>query len=221
VKFEEVLPALRSGKKIRRKTWKEWMDYNPKECSLYNYDILAYDWEIIEEKGTNRGKIAEIIYNEINNDCDKAVNALNAADKIIDLLPEIKEKPCKGCRYECGFDKVVNQDLPCDSCCRWDKFCREDKYKPIDSKTCKDCRYENGWEHLEEGNHCWNCSRLRSPIKKTFDNYKEKSKKIKLYRPILKSNDGYSFGDWKDKKDHFVYLHQIVGWEEKEVEVSE
>lgn len=56
MKFEEVLPALRDGKKVRRASW-ENKDFtlsfddldNSYPHSLYFNDIFADDWEIVEE----------------------------------------------------------------------------------------------------------------------------------------------------------------------------
>lgn len=72
MKFEEVLPALREGKRIKRACWEdrflyEWdgdlmeqyysevmgrwysslaIGYYPE--NVYNYDVLAEDWEVEE-----------------------------------------------------------------------------------------------------------------------------------------------------------------------------
>ena len=55
MKFEEVLPALRKGKKIRLKEWGEIeYIYNPKEdCHGVNLswkEFFSDDWEIVKEK---------------------------------------------------------------------------------------------------------------------------------------------------------------------------
>lgn len=61
MKFEEVLPALREGKKIRRKSWgrvhsfiiiKDDSLVDDYRCNvvIYAYDLKADDWEIVEEK---------------------------------------------------------------------------------------------------------------------------------------------------------------------------
>ena len=55
MKFEEVLPALREGKKIRLKEWGEIeYIYNPKEdCHGVNLswkEFFSDDWEIVKEK---------------------------------------------------------------------------------------------------------------------------------------------------------------------------
>lgn len=56
MKFEEVLPALRDGKEIRRASWENKdcviiIDYlkNSYPHSLYLIDIFADDWEVFEE----------------------------------------------------------------------------------------------------------------------------------------------------------------------------
>lgn len=61
MKLEEVLPALREGKKVRRTCWAPGLfvklNYNGtniiteigKECNLPSFHILADDWEIVPE----------------------------------------------------------------------------------------------------------------------------------------------------------------------------
>jgi len=50
MKLEEVLPALRVGKRIKRTIWDYWIDLNyPLEWIRDNEDILADDWEISDE----------------------------------------------------------------------------------------------------------------------------------------------------------------------------
>jgi hypothetical protein len=51
MKFEEVLPALRAGKKVRRAAWST-RDYivNTASCDLTMTSIIADDWEIMPEK---------------------------------------------------------------------------------------------------------------------------------------------------------------------------
>lgn len=62
MRFEEVLPALREGKKIRLKEWKEieyiYMPKNEIDLKTEDYhsvnlswqDLFSGDWEIVEEK---------------------------------------------------------------------------------------------------------------------------------------------------------------------------
>lgn len=61
MKFEEVLPALREGKKIRRKSWGRVRSFiiikddslvDDYRCNvvIYAYDLKADDWEIVKEK---------------------------------------------------------------------------------------------------------------------------------------------------------------------------
>ena len=61
MRFEEVLPALREGKKIRRKSWgrvhsfiiiKDDSLVDDYRCNvvIYAYDLKADDWEIVKEK---------------------------------------------------------------------------------------------------------------------------------------------------------------------------
>ncbi len=61
MKFEEVLPALREGKKIRRKSWGRVRSFiiikddslvDDYRCNvvIYAYDLEADDWEIVKKK---------------------------------------------------------------------------------------------------------------------------------------------------------------------------
>ena len=61
MKFEEVLPTLREGRKIRRKSWgrvhsfiiiKDDSLVDDYRCNvvIYAYDLKADDWEIVTEK---------------------------------------------------------------------------------------------------------------------------------------------------------------------------
>lgn len=62
MKFEEVLPLLKEGKKIRRKGWaksnlfiylretnimEKWSDNVERPRRFYHSDILADDWEVV------------------------------------------------------------------------------------------------------------------------------------------------------------------------------
>ncbi len=61
MKFEEVLPALREGKKIKLKEWKEieyiYMPKNETDLKTEDYhsvnlswqDLFSGDWEIVKE----------------------------------------------------------------------------------------------------------------------------------------------------------------------------
>ena len=73
MKFEEILPALREGKKIRRKSWsnKDAYCYYSKGLSLLfnnkfydfdNDDIFANDWEIVKE--TKKVKLRDLTYEQ-------------------------------------------------------------------------------------------------------------------------------------------------------------
>ena len=60
MKFEEILPALRAGKKVRRMAWAEgeffcpakklFLENNSYHVSLDPDDVLAGDWLIIKDK---------------------------------------------------------------------------------------------------------------------------------------------------------------------------
>ena len=52
MKFEEVLPALRERKEIKRKNWKSYLSYfaTDNDIDVLNLnDVLADDWEIVDE----------------------------------------------------------------------------------------------------------------------------------------------------------------------------
>jgi hypothetical protein len=49
MKLEEVLPAFRAGKKVRRRAWDEG-EYLTEFGSLPMKSIVADDWEIVKEK---------------------------------------------------------------------------------------------------------------------------------------------------------------------------
>ena len=88
MKFEEVLPALREGKKIRRKSWKrEECFFVIKNGSLvddHGYSAFFYlggslleeDWEIVKEKkkvklrDLTRKQYSRRLLNHCNSDCD-------------------------------------------------------------------------------------------------------------------------------------------------------
>ena len=69
MKFEEVLPALREGKKIKLKEWKEieyiYMPKNETDLKTEDYhsvnlswqDLFSGDWEIVKE--TKKVKLKE------------------------------------------------------------------------------------------------------------------------------------------------------------------
>ena len=103
MKFEEVLPALREGKKIRRKIWgrersfivikdDSLVDNLGRDVAIYTYGLKAIDWEIVEEK--------------------KKV-------KLRDLTPEQFEKYCKNFTgkytYGTNCDKCVFHNVSCNS----------------------------------------------------------------------------------------------------------
>lgn len=49
MKFEEIIPLIREGKKIRRKSWlPDWPELELFNTIIDRNSILADDWEIIE-----------------------------------------------------------------------------------------------------------------------------------------------------------------------------
>lgn len=92
MKLEEVLPALREGKKIRRRTWcKDTYIYinsygnfetqsgRPFEIILDGYDLRHNNWEIVKEKKKVKLRdLTEEQYNKwIKNNCTKYSNYCN------------------------------------------------------------------------------------------------------------------------------------------------
>lgn len=60
MKFEEVLPALREGKKIIRKVWHpiEELSSNMQKETIKISDLLADDWEVV--KTTKKVKLRDL-----------------------------------------------------------------------------------------------------------------------------------------------------------------
>jgi hypothetical protein len=55
MKFEEVLPALRAGKKVQHKDWKSKLDFSislesTPSTLLILGEVLSNDWEIVKDK---------------------------------------------------------------------------------------------------------------------------------------------------------------------------
>ena len=84
MKFEEVIPALREGKKIRRKSWgrvhsfiiiKDDSLVDDYHCNvgIYAYDLKADDWEIVTEKKKVklRDLTAEQVKKWIDENCNR------------------------------------------------------------------------------------------------------------------------------------------------------
>lgn len=79
MKFEEVLPALREGKKIRLKEWEEieyiYMPKNKTDLKTEDYhsvnlswqDLFSGDWEIIKEPKKVRVKLKDLTEKEFRN----------------------------------------------------------------------------------------------------------------------------------------------------------
>ena len=99
MKFEEILPALKNGKKIRRKAYpldyyiclkdnvlKAFISYFNRligEIKLMSKDLLADDWEIVKEK--KKVKLRDLIKEQFNNCCSKY------SDEFLDQEIEIDE----------------------------------------------------------------------------------------------------------------------------------
>lgn len=44
--LDQVLPAIKSGKQVRRASWKQGVFFNPKNTITF-FDTTANDWEVI------------------------------------------------------------------------------------------------------------------------------------------------------------------------------
>ena len=87
MKFEEVIPALREGKKIRRKSWGRVRSFiiikddslvDDYRCNvvIYAYDLKADDWEIVKEtKKVKLRDLTEKEYREYEKGCEKRICA--------------------------------------------------------------------------------------------------------------------------------------------------
>lgn len=96
MKFEEVLPALREGKKIRLKEWKEieyiYMPKNETDLKTEDYhsvnlswqDLFSGDWEIVQEK--NKVKLRDLTVEQFKKWIDENCNKCDF---------------CKGCPFKC------------------------------------------------------------------------------------------------------------------------
>jgi len=77
MKFEEILPHLRAGKKVRRKMWKEHIqsiDLTDDSRLLFKIDTLKDDWEVIEEPKPKKKKVK--LYAYISKDILRYKNCL-------------------------------------------------------------------------------------------------------------------------------------------------
>lgn len=121
MKFEEVLPALREGKKIRIKGWKEIQYiYKPKNendlraedykaVNLSWKDFFSDDWEIVEElKKVKVRNLTKEQYREYGKGC---------ADRICNKCPFHKVE-CNPQNSNCWFyhkdlynDKFLDQEI--------------------------------------------------------------------------------------------------------------
>ena len=108
MKFEEILPALKEGKKIRRKIWssdeyivlKERVFSQDGILHSFSYnDFVAKDWEVIKDKRSVR--LRDLTFEQYKNWYENNCNKLKCED-------------CIFCYIRCGFGKynwVKNKDL--------------------------------------------------------------------------------------------------------------
>ena len=101
MRFEEVLPALREGKKIRRKSWGRVRSFiiikddslvDDYRCNvvIYAYDLKADDWEIVKEK--KKVKLRDICGVQFEEWAKK--NCTKLAENYCDNCPFQKVKCC-------------------------------------------------------------------------------------------------------------------------------
>lgn len=96
MKFEEVLPALREGKKIRLKEWKEveylYIPKNETDLKTEDYhsvnlswqDLFSGDWEIVKE--TKKVKLRDLTAEQVKKWIDENCN---------------RGDYCKDCPFRC------------------------------------------------------------------------------------------------------------------------
>ena len=127
MKFEEVLPALREGKKIKRNFWREDTYFyknhqgtiifknGGEDTYYYNLTLLldSNDWEIVKEK--KKVKLRDLTkeqYKEYEKHCEEG-----CAERICDKCP-FREVNCDLNNDTCWFyhkdlysDKFLNQEI--------------------------------------------------------------------------------------------------------------
>ena len=95
MKFEEVLPALREGKKVRRKSWgrvhsfiiiKDDSLVDDYHCNvgIYAYDLKADDWEVVKNK--KKVKLRDLTAEQVKKWIDENCN---------------RGGSCKDCPFRC------------------------------------------------------------------------------------------------------------------------
>jgi hypothetical protein len=99
VKFEEVLPAFRKGRKIRRKGWHEKSVFDTASF-IYSGDFLKEDWETVKEKvphyhglikiQTNKLIVTDRTYKSIE-DIEQDFNNHGIKCEVLRLLTDIPE----------------------------------------------------------------------------------------------------------------------------------
>lgn len=115
MKFEEILPELRKGKKIRIKEWKEieyiYKPENEDDIRAEDYkavnlswrDFFSGDWEIVkEEKESKKVKLRDLTEEQFMKYCD----SFTWTDK--------SEKNCFKCIFynvSCWNDWIKHKDL--------------------------------------------------------------------------------------------------------------
>ena len=116
MKFEDVLPTLKEGKKIRRKSWGRVRSFiiikddslvDDYRCNvvIYAYDLKADDWEVVKEK--KKVKLRDLTKEQyktfVDNKCGNQIVGIGCVD-------------CPFYRISCLYGKdnkcwVDNKDL--------------------------------------------------------------------------------------------------------------
>ena len=125
MKFEEVLPALREGKKIRLKEWKEieyiYMPKNETNLKAEDYhsvnlswqDLFSGDWEIVKEP--KKIKLRDLTKEQYGKRKDKECFSINANCKKCPFI----DVTCSSSNHRSSWinhkdlysDKFLNQEI--------------------------------------------------------------------------------------------------------------
>ena len=106
MKFEEILPALREGKKVRRGCWHQDISSieNTNSFRVAMHDLIQQDWEIIEEPKKHEVKFWVNVYEyhspEIFSSRKDADNFLDNTDAFMKDGNLMMRKACKEIEIE-------------------------------------------------------------------------------------------------------------------------
>ena len=119
MKFEEVLPALREGKKIRKVSWWEGhyfklasdgiVDQEGKNFTFGKDDFTCDDWEIVEQKKKVKLRdLTEEQYKKYENGCTERI-CTECAFREVEC--EIKYNNCWLYHKDLYSDKFLDQEI--------------------------------------------------------------------------------------------------------------